>query len=51
MSVEVPALGESAAQAFDRFRLDIAILITSASRELDAKHTLVRRIVKAADHG
>jgi hypothetical protein len=36
MSVEVPALGESAAQAFDRFRLDIAILITFAGRELDA---------------
>jgi hypothetical protein len=50
MSVEVAALRESAAQAFDRFGLNIAILITFAGGELDAKEALVRRILKAADY-
>jgi hypothetical protein len=51
MSVEVASLGKGAAQALDRFGLDVAILIIFAGRELDAKQALVRRIVKAADHG
>jgi hypothetical protein len=50
MSIEVPSLGKGAAQALDRFGLDVAILIIFAGGELDAKQALGRVIVELADN-